>query len=62
MELIPEVEYEEDTPTCPSLPSALPLPLSNPLDQDYLDLIRPWLEYLNLIQLSNSNSNLELLS
>jgi hypothetical protein len=34
MELIPEVEDEEKTPTSPSLPSASPLPLSNPLEQD----------------------------
>jgi hypothetical protein len=34
MELIPEVEDEEETPTGPDLPSALPLPLSNPLEQD----------------------------
>jgi hypothetical protein len=34
MELIPEVEHEEETPTCPGLPSALPLKLSNPLEQD----------------------------
>jgi hypothetical protein len=34
MELIPEVENEEETPTGPALPSALPLPLSNPLEQD----------------------------
>jgi hypothetical protein len=32
MELIPEVEDEEETPTCPSLPLASPLPLSNPLE------------------------------
>jgi hypothetical protein len=34
MELIPEVEDEEETPTGPGLPSASPLPLSNPLEQD----------------------------
>jgi hypothetical protein len=34
MELIPEVEDEEETPPCPGLPSASPLPLSNPLTQD----------------------------
>jgi hypothetical protein len=34
MELILEVEDEEETPTCPGLPSALPLALSNPLEQD----------------------------
>jgi hypothetical protein len=34
MELIPEVEDEEETPTCPSLPSVSPLPLSNPLEED----------------------------
>jgi hypothetical protein len=34
MELISEVEDEEETPTCPSLPSASPLPLSNPVEQD----------------------------
>jgi hypothetical protein len=34
MELIPEVEDEEEKPTCPGLPSASPLPLSNPLKQD----------------------------
>jgi hypothetical protein len=34
MELIPEVEDEEETPTRPGLPSASPLPLSNPLEQD----------------------------
>jgi hypothetical protein len=42
MELIPEVE-DEETPTCSGLPSASPLPLSNPLEQYYLGLIRPWL-------------------
>jgi hypothetical protein len=52
MEMIPEVEDEEETPTCPGLPSAPPLPLSNPLEQDWLDLIRPCLKSLNLIQLS----------
>jgi hypothetical protein len=34
MESIPEVEDEEETPTSLGLPSALPLPLSNPLEQD----------------------------
>jgi hypothetical protein len=34
MELIPEVEDEEETPTCPVLPSASPIQLSNPLEQD----------------------------
>jgi hypothetical protein len=34
MELIPEVEDEEETPTGSGLPSALPQPLSNPLGQD----------------------------
>jgi hypothetical protein len=34
MELIPEVEDEEETQTCLGLPSASPLPLSNPLEQD----------------------------
>jgi hypothetical protein len=34
MELIPEVEDEEKTLTCPGLPLASPLPLSNPLEQD----------------------------
>jgi hypothetical protein len=34
MELIPEVEDEEETPTGPGLPSASPLPLSNPFEQD----------------------------
>jgi hypothetical protein len=34
MELIPEVEDEEETPTCPAVPSASPLMLSNPLEQD----------------------------
>ena len=34
MELIPEVEDEEETPTGPGLPSASPQPLSNPLEQD----------------------------
>jgi hypothetical protein len=34
MELIPEVEDEEETPTGPSLPSVSPLPLSNPPEQD----------------------------
>jgi hypothetical protein len=34
MELIPEVEDEEETPTGSSLPSASPQPLSNPLEQD----------------------------
>jgi hypothetical protein len=33
MELIPEVEDEEETPTGPGLPSSSPLPLSNPLKQ-----------------------------
>jgi hypothetical protein len=43
MELIPEVEDEEETPTGPGLPSASPQPLSDPLEQDYPGLIRPWL-------------------
>jgi hypothetical protein len=34
MELIPDVEDEKKTPTGPGLPSALPLLLSNPLEQD----------------------------
>jgi hypothetical protein len=34
MELIPEVQDEEETPTGPTLPSASPLPLFNPLEQD----------------------------
>jgi hypothetical protein len=34
MELIPEVEDEDETPTGPGLSSASPLPLSNPLEQD----------------------------
>jgi hypothetical protein len=34
MELIPEVEDEEETPTCPGLPSASPLLLSSLLEQD----------------------------
>jgi hypothetical protein len=34
MELIPEVEDEKETPTCLGLPSASPLPLSNPLEQN----------------------------
>jgi hypothetical protein len=34
MDLIPEVEDEEETRTGPSLPSASPLPLSNPLEED----------------------------
>jgi hypothetical protein len=34
MELIPEVEDEEETPAGQGLPSASPLPLSNPLEQD----------------------------
>jgi hypothetical protein len=34
MELIPEVEDEEETPSVPGLASALPLLLSNPLEQD----------------------------
>jgi hypothetical protein len=34
MELIPEVEDEEATPTGPGLPSALPLLVSNPLEQN----------------------------
>jgi hypothetical protein len=34
MELIPEVEDEEETPTGPGLRSASPQPLSNPLKQD----------------------------
>jgi hypothetical protein len=34
MELIPEVEDKEETPIGPSLPSASPLPLSNPLEED----------------------------
>jgi hypothetical protein len=34
MELILEVEDEEETLTGPGLPSASPLPLSNPLEQD----------------------------
>jgi hypothetical protein len=33
-ELIPEVEDEEETLTCPGLPSASPLLLSNSLEQD----------------------------
>jgi hypothetical protein len=33
MELILEVEDEEETLTCLGLPSALPLPLSNPLER-----------------------------
>jgi hypothetical protein len=43
MELIPEAQDEEETPTGPGLPSASPVPLSNPLKQDYLDVIRSWL-------------------
>jgi hypothetical protein len=43
MELILVVEDEEETPTSPGLPSASPLPLSNSLEQDYLDLNRLWL-------------------
>jgi hypothetical protein len=34
MELILEVEDKKETPTGPVLPSALPLPLSNPIEQD----------------------------
>jgi hypothetical protein len=34
MELIPEVEDEEETPTGSGLPSASPQLLSNPLEQD----------------------------
>jgi hypothetical protein len=34
MELMPEVEDEEETPTGPGRPSASLLPLSNPLEQD----------------------------
>jgi hypothetical protein len=34
MELIPEVENEEETLTGLGLPSASPLPLSNPFEQD----------------------------
>jgi hypothetical protein len=34
MELISEVEDEEETLTGLGLPSAPPLPLSNPLEQD----------------------------
>jgi hypothetical protein len=34
MEFIPKVEDEEETPTGPSLPSASPQLLSNPLKQD----------------------------
>jgi hypothetical protein len=34
MDLILEVEDEEETPTGPGLPSASPLPLSNPFKQD----------------------------
>jgi hypothetical protein len=34
MQLIPEVEDEEETLIGPSLPSASPQPLSNPLKQD----------------------------
>jgi hypothetical protein len=40
MELILEVEDEEETPTGLVLPSALSLPLSNPLELDWLDLNR----------------------
>jgi hypothetical protein len=34
MELIPEEEDEEEAPTGLGLPSVLPLPLSNSLEQD----------------------------
>jgi hypothetical protein len=34
MELIPKVVDEEETPIDPGLPSASPLPLSNPLELD----------------------------
>jgi hypothetical protein len=43
MELIPGVEDEEETPTGLGLPSASRQPLSNPLEQDWLGLIRPWI-------------------
>jgi hypothetical protein len=34
MQLILEVEDVKETPIGPGLPSALPLPLSNPLERD----------------------------
>jgi hypothetical protein len=43
MELTPEVEDEVETLTYLGLPSASPVPLSNPSEQDYLGIIRPWL-------------------